>query len=78
MPTLYNLLAVALALQQSLVLANPLPVAEIQPLCLPKTSYTITSANPQAVGQGITGDLYCNGNDQGPHPNLRRLLALLA
>ena len=64
MPTLYDLLAVALALQQSAVLANPLPVLDPCQL-MQGTSYDITYSNPEAIGNGIVGDMHCNGNDQG-------------
>ena len=78
MPILLDLLAVALASQQTAVVANPLPNAKfdisermVVPLCQPlvSTVYHNSITNPQAIGKGIVGDLYCKGNEQGPHPN---------
>lgn len=68
MPTLYDLLAVALALQQGAVLANPLPVFDG---CQqePRTIYDITYSDPEAIGNGIVGDMHCNGNENGLHLN---------
>ena len=78
MPFHLDLLAVALALQQTAVVANPLPNAKfdiseriyVPPCILSEPSpYSITKSDPHATGKGIVGDLYCNGNNQGLHPH---------